>query len=299
MVSTVLALLALLGRVGLLGYERIVAKQLTAARTEIGATFLFFAVGSLLWAPALLWSGGLPLDILGYAALASLVYAAAFVLYIGALARSDASLVGPLYHTSILVVIGLSWVVLGEDVTPLRALGGVLLLYGATMLRHDGSPWAIVEAGKTLLEDAGARLMLVGATLLGLGRIVDKWIVTRVASDVPLGAIRPATSYAILETVLVAAWVGLAVLALGHWRDTVELARERPGKALIAGGLNMGSYILLLVAFTGLDVSIAEPASSLSMLVTVALGGLVFGEAWKQRIPGAVVMCLGAWLLFL
>lgn len=299
MVSTGLAVAALAGRVALLGYERIVAKQLTAGRTVAGATFLFFAVGSVLWAPALLWTGLLPLDILGYASLASLVYAAAFLLYIGALERSDASLIGPLYHTSILVVIVLSWIALGEDVTALRALGGALLLYGATMLRREGSPWAIVRSAKRLLQDTGARMMLVGATLLGTGRIVDKWIITRIASDVSLSAVGPAAAYGILETALIAAWLAIALVATGRMRPTLELARERPVPAVVSGTINMGSYILLLVAFTGLDASIADPASSVSMVVTVLLAGLLFDEPWRERLPGAVVMVVGAWLLFL
>lgn len=155
-------------------------------------TFLFFAAGTVLWAPVLAWSGTLPVAIVGWASVASLIYAGAFVLYIGALSRS----------------------------------------------------------------------------------------------------------YAILETALVAAWIGALVLVAGEWEDTVALARERPGKALLAGGLNMGSYALLLVAFTGLDASIAEPASALSMLVTVVLAGVFFHEPWRQRLPGAAVMCVGAWLLF-
>lgn len=293
-----MALLALAGRIGLLGYERIVAKQLAAGRTPLGATFLFMAVGGLLWAPALLWSGLLPASILGYATLASLFYAGAFVLYMAALSRSEAGLIGPLYHTSILVVIVLSWLILDEGVTPLRALGGLLLLYGVTMLRQDGSPWALVRGARRIWADAGARMMLGGAVLLGAGRIVDKYLITSVA-EVSLAAFRPAISYAILETLLVVTWLGVGLAATGGFRDTVDLARERPTKALVAGGVNLASYTLLLVAFMGLDVSIADPASSLSMLVTVLLGGLVFGEAWKKRLPGAAVMCVGAWLLFL
>lgn len=299
MVSTGLALAALAGRVLMLGYERIVAKRLSVGRTATGATFLFFAIGTLAWSPALLWSGGIPLDVLAWATLASLIYAGAFVLYIGALGRSDASLIGPLYHTSILVVIALSWLLLDEQVTPLRALGGGLLLYGATMLRREGSPWAIVRSARKLWEDTGARMMLAGAALLGTGRIVDKYILTRIASDVSLTALKPATAYGILETALIGLWLGLALAATGKLGETIELARERPVPAIVSGTLNMGSYILLLVAFTGLDASIADPASSLSMVVTVLWAGLAFGEPWRERLPGALVMVAGAWLLFL
>ncbi len=299
MVSTTLAVVALAGRVGLLGYERIVAKQLAVGRTATDATLLFFLIGGLAFAPLLAVTGLLPLGVLAWAGLASIIYAGAFVLYIGALGRSDASLIGPLYHTSILVVIGLSWLLLDEDVTLLRAVGGALLLYGATMLRREGSPLAIVRSARRLLEDTGARMMLAGASLMGVGRIVDKAVIGRVVTDVQLAGLAPAAAYGILETLMIAGWLALAVLATGRWRNMVALARERPRPALVAGTLNMASYLLLLVAFTGLDASIADPASSLSMLVTVVLAGLVFGEAWRERLPGAVVMVAGAWLLFL
>lgn len=299
MVSVPLALGALTLRVLMLGYERIVTKELTQDRTSLGAAFLFFAIGTLIWLPALLWTGIPEPRVLAYAGGASLVYALAFILYVGALARSEASIVGPLYHTSILFVILMAFVFLDEAVTPLRLLGGGLLVYGASMLRMRGGPLAIARSAKALLADRGAVMMIVGSFLLGAGRIVDKWIVSSFTTEVALGEVAPTMGYAIFQNLFIALWMLAILVAMGRAKATLDLVRERPKTALVAGFINLTSYLFLLMAFTGLDASVAEPASSLSMLITVGLAGLLFGEPWKERLPGAIVMVGGAWLLFL
>lgn len=299
MVSTGIAGLALLGRILMLGYERIITKQLTQDRTSLGAAFLFFGIGALIGLPVLLFTGLPAPRVLGYAAAVSLVYAGAFILYVGALARSDASLIGPLYHTSILVVIGLGWRVLDEPVTPLRVAGGLLLLYGTSLLREPGKPLAVVASFRALLRDKGAAMMIGGSLLLGVGRIVDKFIVSGPAADAVGGQLAGTASYGIAQNVFISLWILAALLAAGRLAPTVGLLRERPGRALAAGSLNITSYLLLLAAFTGLDASVAEPASALSMVVTVGLAGAFLHEPWRQRLPGAIVMVAGAWLLFL
>jgi transporter family protein len=53
-----------------------------------------------------------------------------------------------------------------------------------------------------------------------------------------------------------------------------------------------------LVAFTVIQVSVAEPTSMISMIITVILAKYVFGEQIRSRLVGAVIMLVGAWLLF-
>ena len=47
------AYLALIGRILMLGYERIVVKQLGNQSDSVGATFLFFSIATLFLAPIL------------------------------------------------------------------------------------------------------------------------------------------------------------------------------------------------------------------------------------------------------
>jgi transporter family protein len=68
--------------------------------------------------------------------------------------------------------------------------------------------------------------------------------------------------------------------------------------SVFSGTVNAYSYILLLFAFTVIPVSVAEPVSMLSMIVTVILAKYIFQERIRNRIIGAVIMLAGAWLLF-
>lgn len=299
MVSPTIATGALLLRILLLGYERIVTKELTQDRTSMGAAFLFFGIGTAIWLPALLWTGLPEPRILAYSAGASAIYAVAFLLYVGALARSDASIIGPLYHTAILVVMLLAFLFLDEALTVWRVLGGVLLLYGASLLRRAGSPLAVVRSYQLLLSDKGAAMMIMGSFALGAGRVIDGWVLTEYGGPSVESETTLAVAYAVVQNAFIAGWMFVVLLATRRVRAMASLLRERPGRALVAGGINLTSYLFLLVAFTGLPVSIAEPASSLSMVVTVLLAWVILGEPLKDRLAGALVMVAGAWMLFL
>jgi len=65
-----------------------------------------------------------------------------------------------------------------------------------------------------------------------------------------------------------------------------------------AGAVDCYSYLLLMFAITRIEVSVAEPASMLGMIVTVILAHFIFGEKIRKRLLGVVIMIAGAWLLF-
>ena len=54
---------------------------------------------------------------------------------------------------------------------------------------------------------------------------------------------------------------------------------------------------MLLIAITGLEVTVAEPASLLSVFVTAFLARVILKEEVKERLPGMVLIVLGAMLL--
>ena len=74
------AYLALIGRILMLGYERIVVKQLGNQSDSVGATFLFFSIATLFLAPILFFVET-PADwtYLKWIFLASAIYSVAFV----------------------------------------------------------------------------------------------------------------------------------------------------------------------------------------------------------------------------
>jgi hypothetical protein len=133
-----------------------------------------------------------------------------------------------------------------------------------------------------------AALLMIGCSLLmAVGRTVDTSQVRSVGSSVYAFAIYAAVTF----------WLGVFVIASGRAGDAVRLLRGRPLTAVAAGAVNAFSYLLLLVALGSLEVSVAEPASMLSLLVTLVLAGVVFRERIGPRFLPTLLMIAGAWLL--
>lgn len=279
------AYLALLGRIVLLGYERIAVKQLGHRADSEGATFLFFAIASLFLLPFLFFVGAPA----GYAflplvALASLVYAVAFVLYVRSLSIGEASLVSPLYNFNVLFLLALAAILLGEPVSALRVAGILLLVGGASFLDRKRNVFLSLAS---LVRDRACLLMIVCSLLMAVGRTIDGLVVQDVSPVVYAFSLYSGIALLLL------AYVALA----GKTRATLSLVRDRPQAAVTAGAINAFSYLLLLIAFTRIDVSVAEPASMLSMGVTVTLAHFAFGERIGSRLAAVAIMVAGAWLL--
>ncbi|MGC9342611.1 MAG: EamA family transporter, partial [Bacteroidales bacterium] len=123
------AYLALAGRILMLGYERIVVKQLGQDSDSVGAAFLFFSIATLFLAPVLFFID-MPADwsFLKWVFLAAAIYSNTFVLYVRSLSLGEASLVGPLYNFNIFFLLILTSIFLGEEITWLK-VGGIFLLF--------------------------------------------------------------------------------------------------------------------------------------------------------------------------
>ena len=80
---------------------------------------------------------------------------------------------------------------------------------------------------------------------------------------------------------------------------TINLFKEKKKIATLSGWINAYSYLLLLIAFTGIEVSIAEPTSMTAMIITVLLAGRILKENIKERIVGVAIMLIGLWMLFI
>ena len=156
----------------------------------------------------------------------------------------------------------------GEQIDAARGAGLVLMFLGT----------ALLEGGRDLARGwrrvwSHPADMVVSALLIAAGRVVDK----RFSVDLPPLSYAWAI-YTVISLVLLGYLaVGGRVAAAG------SLLRERPVPAVVAGLINAYAYVLLLAAIRTINVSVAEPASNLSMLLAVLLGGRVTGNRW----PGA------------
>lgn len=284
MVSAVAAA-ALGGRIALLGAERIVVKQLGARSNGVAPAFLFFLIATAFLAPLLIFAP-FPSDARWLLAVAAngLVYAAAFVLYVAALSAGEASFVSPFYNFNVLFLLVLAAVFLGEAFTPAKLAGIALLIAGSWMLGRGAG----ARAASGGASNRRAALLMVGCSLLmAIGRTVDTSQVRSVGSIVYAFAIYAANTV----------WLGCFVLVARRGGEAVRLVKERPWTALASGAVNAFSYLLLLVALGRMEVSVAEPASMLSLLVTLALARLVFREPVAGRVLPTLFMIAGSWIL--
>jgi transporter family protein len=279
------AYLALLGRVLMLGYERIVVKQLGTNSDSVGAAFLFFSLATIFLLPTLFFVP-LPEDwgFMLWVILAAAIYSNTFVLYVRSLSLGEASLVGPLYNFNVFFLLILTSVFLKESFTILKFAGIFLLFYGTSFLNRQTNP---VKSLKALFSDRACQLMILCSFLMAFGRTIDGYAVQTVS---PI-------FYSFALYFMISLFLLSYILLKRRWKFTVELLKSKPVPSSVAAFINAYSYLLLVIAFTRIDVSIAEPASMLSMIVTVILAHFIFREKIKDRIVGVIIMIMGAWLL--
>lgn len=277
--------LFLLGRIILLGYEKIVVKKVGDKSNSIVASFLFFFTATLFLLP-FAFNKGLSLDlkILKYGFLSGFIYSISFILYVKSLSLGEASLVGPLYNFNVFFLLILTTIFLREPFTLVKLIGLSLLVYGASFLNKQENLW---KSLKILFEKKETLLMMGSSFLIAIGRTIDGFVV---------GKLDP-MFYCFFLYLVISIYQFLYIIFRREKREVVKLFKDKTGLVLIAGAINAYSYLFLLIAFKSIDVSIAEPLSMLSMIVTLILAKNTFKENIKTRSIGVLIMILGAWIL--
>ncbi|MFX0181940.1 MAG: EamA family transporter [Candidatus Hodarchaeota archaeon] len=284
----IISYFALSLRILLLGAERIFLKQLEEYDSLI-ISALFFLAGSFFILPIFLF---IPIEILLsgledliFAFISSIVYIFGFFAYVKALSEEDASLIAPLYNSSLLWLLFLGLTFLGENVGVLRALGGILMFIGVFFL-YSGS---ITEKIQKIKSSRASLLMICGSFFLALGRTIDTY------------AIRTIDPRLYAFSILFFAGLMFLIIAVctKRYNDGVRALQNNPRVVILAGISNGWAYVMLLIAISGLEVTIAEPASLLSVFVTAFLAKTILKEEIKERIPGMILMVFGAILLVL
>ncbi len=275
-------------RVILLGMERPLGKKTVSGYpTQVGG-FIFFGIAALTLLPTLAvysffhrpesWA------FLGYALLTSSLFMLPFVFYMKALQHGEVSVITPLYSLGTLLVFFLPILFQNEAFTWLKLSGALLIFLGVFFLRPGVNPR---ESLRNLATDAGARFIVLNATLIGFIRLIDNF-----SAD-----LEP-VFYAISCATLNGVFFLVAVLVSGKWREAVKLYRQRTKLVWGNGVVNGYAYFTLLVTLgLGLDMSVAEPVSNTSMLLSVILGHYMFRERIRARMFASVLMIAGVFLL--
>jgi drug/metabolite transporter (DMT)-like permease len=206
-----------------------------------------------------------------------------------ALKLSDISLVTALWKVSLLILLGMAWVTIGERPTPL-GIAGVLLSAAGVYLLNIGrarvSMWAPL---KVLVTDRGQRYTLAAAVLYAPSVITIKQAI--LASNAAMGTFGGYLVASALMTVIALRTSAHHFRAVPrHWKEFVGLGLFAALTTILQGH----AYTLTLSSYV-------EAVKQVEILFAMAVGVLVFGEAQRVRESalGAVVMLLGMVLLAL
>lgn len=206
-----------------------------------------------------------------------------------ALKLSAISLVTALWKVSLLILLGLAWVTIGERPTALGVAGVVLSAAGVYTLnvsRARISPW---EPLRVLVTDRGQRYTLLAALFYAPSVIAIKGAI--VASDPATGTLGGYAAASLLMTPVALVTSGRHFAAIGrHWRDFAALGLFAALTTLSQGT----AYAMTLSSYV-------EAVKQVEILFAMAVGVLAFGEAQrvKESAPGALIMLAGMILLAL
>jgi drug/metabolite transporter (DMT)-like permease len=206
-----------------------------------------------------------------------------------ALKLSAISLVTALWKVSLLILLGMAYVSIGERPSTLGVAGVLLSAAGVYLLnvsRARLSAWAPLA---TLFTDRGQRWTLVAALFYAPSVITIKQAI--LASNTAVGTFGTYLAASAIMTPIALGTSARHFAAVGrHWKEFVALGLFAALTTMSQGY----AYTLTLSSYV-------EAVKQIEILFAMAIGVLAFGEAQKVResAPGAVVMLAGMVLLAL
>ena len=131
--------------------------------------------------------------------------------------------------------------------------------------------------------------MMVVSILMAIGRVLDTYLV---------GTFNPG-EYSIALYFLISFDIFIIIIFTKKVKDIIPTFKSRPKEFLIGSGTNAFSYLFLLIALTEIELTIAEPLSMLSVIISIIFSYIFFKEKIRDRLIGGVIMSIGAILLII
>ncbi|NUV00212.1 hypothetical protein XO12_08970 [Marinitoga sp. 1154] len=271
-------------RITLLGYERIAGKKIADNEDAILSSWAFFFFSFLSFFP---FFNYITLFSLKAAIFSGSIYSLSFFLYVYALANEDASVIAPLYNMNVIFLIITTSIFLNEKITITKISGSLLMLYGVSYLKKDIN---LKESYKNILKSKGAVAMLLSSGLMAIGRTIDGYFIKNTNS----------LSYSISIYLIVSVYFFIiTIIKYKSIKPHISIINKK-FSSLISGGIsNAYSYIALLNMFKYIDVSIAEPISMTSSLITAFFAKVIFKEKVAIRVFGTILLIFGAFIIYL
>ena len=218
----------------------------------------------------------------------SLVIAVTSILIAKAYKASDASIVTPMYAISPMLVLGTSFLILGE-IPSLKGVTGVLLVASGAYVLKAESRDKLLEPLRRLWRERGIQLILVVILIYSITANTDK-IGVNMSSPV----MWPLTVYTLSSVFM----LPVMIKESSAWQSKIK--REWRPLALL-GVLGGASIILQMTAIKLTLVSYVVSIKRLSIPVTVALSYFILDEreSFRQRAIGSILMAAGAVLIYI
>ena len=206
-----------------------------------------------------------------------------------ALKLSEISLVTALWTVSLLILLALAWVWIGEHPSP-RGVAGVLLsAAGVYLLNVKRARVGLWQPLIVLFTDRGQRYTLLAALFYAPSVITIKQ--ATLASNASMGTLGGYLAASLIMTPIVLRTSATHFVRLPrHWKEFVALGLF----AALTTISQAKAYTLTLSSYV-------EAVKQVEILFAMAIGVFIFGEKQKVRdiAPGAVVMLAGVVLLSL
>jgi uncharacterized membrane protein len=214
-------------------------------------------------------------------ALASLLIAKAYK-------ESDASIVTPMFAVSPVLLVGTSFLILGE-VPTFRGLTGILLItFGAYTLKIDGSK-SLTDPLRKLWEERGVQIILLVVLIYSVTANIDK-----LGVNASSAVMWPLSIYVLSSTIL----LPVMMKKSPEWKSKIRTDWKPLSVLGVLGGF---AVILQMTAFKLTMVSYVVAIKRLSIPLTIIFSFFMLNEteSFRERITGSLLMIIGALLISL
>jgi drug/metabolite transporter (DMT)-like permease len=206
-----------------------------------------------------------------------------------ALKLSEISLVTALWKVSLLILLGMAWVTIGERPSPLGVAGVLLSAVGVYLLNVSRARIGFWQPLTVLVTDRGQRYTLLAALFYAPSVITIKQAI--LASNAAMGTLGGyLAASAIMTPIVLTTSARHFAQVPRYWKAFVSLGLFAALTTISQGH----AYTLTLSSYV-------EAVKQVEILFAMAIGVLAFGEAQRVRESalGAAVMLVGMVLLAL
>ena len=281
---------ALIARILLVGVEKVIVRLLGNRQGDVevnlAATFLFFIVGAAILAPISFFVPFTGMRFLITCYISSLFYTVYAYTFVASLATGETSLVTPVYSLNGLVLVLFSFFFLSEPFTMTKVIAVFLMMLGASLLADLRNPFYSL---KHLFCDLPTRMMFLAIVSQSSGRIIDKYYLPNIEPVI----------YSTILYFFISLNLLVVLIVRGSTGTIKKVFLEKPMLSIASGFTNGFSYLFLLYAIADLDLSVAEPLTNLSVILTLFLSVFFFRENILTKLPGTILILVGGWLLYL